>query len=467
MPLTVVLNLQSISYPTISNNIRVDIATQLNPGAIVATETDFVSGHPARIWSFPGLPRTNYVVVMNEIDGSGNPINQLAYFDVVPDSINGDLVRDDEQLTVGSAPSPVTGTTQMFFDGGSGRPDFRGWNINPERRNQPGTMIRDVEYSWDKTTGEFNLLTPGDVFIEGEPFNIDFDPIATPAGGSVNTAQSFTTRLITTNDNILLSDFGNKLIVEPASDYLELTLPDITTATDGLPVMIEVYKSTDCCVKIISSDTINFLSGNIYIGRNESLRIYNFIRSGTGEWRVDNADGNFKTVGQIVSFDQIESGLYNCVLLDGSELDALKYSRLYDYISRLPSGQKVVFSHWNDNVNTRILFSLIGTDTFMIPDRLALYQRAANTEMAGTFWRMSLESHKHVSPYNDAQSIGAPYGRTGLFGKIGSGSTDFDNDNWFTNNGTEIVGANQLNLAGAISGETRPNSYSINQYVLV
>jgi len=37
---TVVLSLYSIAYPTITNDIRVDIATQANPNAIVATETD-------------------------------------------------------------------------------------------------------------------------------------------------------------------------------------------------------------------------------------------------------------------------------------------------------------------------------------------------------------------------------------------------------------------------------------------
>jgi len=147
---TVVLNLYSIAYPTILNSIRVDIATQANPLAVVVSETDSVVGHPARIWTFPGLPRTNYQVRMNEIDALGNPINNLAFFDVVPNSV-GMLVRADEQLKVGVTPGLIAGNNAIRFDGGEVgvatgifRPEYksrknnRSWNYDTRRRLQLG-----------------------------------------------------------------------------------------------------------------------------------------------------------------------------------------------------------------------------------------------------------------------------------------------------------------------------------------
>lgn len=98
------LNAYSGAFPSITNRIQARVYKQSSPLAIVASITDEESGHPARIWSFPGLVRTNYIFKLVEIDGDDNVVNQLAYFDVVPGSIDGFLTRSFEQVQVDSTP---------------------------------------------------------------------------------------------------------------------------------------------------------------------------------------------------------------------------------------------------------------------------------------------------------------------------------------------------------------------------
>lgn len=114
---TVVLNLYTWNFPTITNRIRMSVFLQTDPQAFVASQIDAVSGHPERIWSFPGLPRENYGVVLDEIDVSDNVLRQLAFFDVVPSELESELCRDDEQIKVDTTPGLNGGATSAVFDG--------------------------------------------------------------------------------------------------------------------------------------------------------------------------------------------------------------------------------------------------------------------------------------------------------------------------------------------------------------
>jgi hypothetical protein len=463
MPLTVVLNLQSIAMPNIINPIRVDVATQDNPTSIVATETDTTAGHPARIWSFPGLPRTNYVVVMNEISG-GAPVNQLAYFDVVPDSISGDMVREDEQLIGGVTPGFDVGLNHVVFDGTNNLPDYRGWNINPERRNGGGTMQRGVEYSWDKDTGDFYWLQSGDQILPNELYNIDFDPIATPAGGSVppSVVVGFTTRLITSSDSILDTDLGTNIIVEPAGNYLELTLPAANSSKDGLPISISVFKSATCCVKLIGSIKFEY-GANMFLTQGESVEIYCFIRSaGNNEWRYRNANAGFASVGRLVYSDNVTP--INGVAATGTLCDLLTHARLWQWVQSLPPAYRQSFANWGSN---QTFFSDTDGTGFHVPNRANLYARPSKYgDIVGSLVAQQIASHKHMSPF--ASSFAQkPFGSAGFRNKLGSGSEDNDNDYWFTNDGTEIAGAAQMNPANLIGSETRPNSFITNSYILL
>jgi hypothetical protein len=158
------------------------------------------------------------------------------------------------------------------------------------------------------------------------------------------------------------------------------------------------------------------------------------------------------------------------LILDGSSVNQLQYARLYNFVLSLPLSQRPAYSARATSNNFCKYSASNGTE-FYIPNRRMLYARMNDSDEAipGTYYAQQIKAHKHIGAFNDSQSGGAfaPFGRTNQFGKPGSGSTDFNNDLWFTNDGTEIAGANQLNDAGLIGIETRPNSYSINKYVLI
>jgi len=356
------------------------------------------------------------------------------------------------------------------------RPDFRGWNINPERRNQPGTMKRDTEYSWNQTNGEFKLLITGDVFLAGEYYNIDFDPQEIKAGGSVPSGGGGTTpvvtakfacRVVTSSASVVLTDFGNKIILEPSGSYMELTLPDIATVPDCLPLDIAAYGTTDFCVKLkFTNGTKKWIYGTeIFICRGESLRLHNFIRTANApEWRFDRLCGNWGLVGRISELDNTQVGTINALLLNGAIVSNTQYARLWQYVASLPAPQR---KNYSDGVTT--FFSTLNGSNFRLPDRRGLYARQGATEDAGTKWRQQMEKHKHIGTWgeNVHGSIIPPFGSAGFANKIGDSDADDKNDWWYTNDGSEYAGAAQLNAAGIIGTETRPNSYSINKYVIV
>lgn len=473
--LTVVLDAYSIAYPTILNRIKAWVSPSDDPLVETAAIINDAP-HPERIWHFPGLPRRNYTFQMWEIDGSDNLLNRLAYFDVVPDQVKDLLTRDDEQITEGVTPDFYANITEYYFDGretapGSGifHPDYRGWNINPERRNGGGTMFRDSEYSWDAITGKFMWLVPGDGVQDQETYNIDFDPLEESATGSV-AIPGFAIRLITVDDNITLADFGNMILVEPASTKLTLTLPDVGTISEGLPLKIKVNKGAHCSVVLQTDDFVKFNQGKqLIMCDDESIELLKYNRGGIGEWHVLSPDGNFKTVGKIVDFDQLDADIVNVLPMDGSSVSVNTYWRLYNYVLSLPAIQKPSYIDW---VNNKTQFSLDdGLGNFHVPDRRTYYGRNTGTGMtvAGAFQRCAIEKHKHIvaDMDNPAAIGGAPFGSCGFTNKRGNAGSDSDNDYWFTNDGSELAGAAQLNAAGVIGTETRPNSYTINQYVLI
>ena len=211
---TVVLDAYSKAYPLILNRIRASVFLETDPIALVATIIDITVGHPARIWHFPGLPRANYGFSLDEIDIGGNPINNLALFSVVPSQIDGVLVRDDEQIKVDTTPGFNSGLNTVTFDGTAGKPNYIGWEIVPSELTGRGILAIGLDYSWDSVTGIFTLLQGGDVLAEGTIYNIHFNPILNPAGGSVPTINDFTTRLVIATGNIDVSDFGHPHIFQ-------------------------------------------------------------------------------------------------------------------------------------------------------------------------------------------------------------------------------------------------------------
>lgn len=389
---TLVLNAYSKAYATITNRIKATVYLQTDPQAAIASIIDTTAGHPARIWSFPGLPRNNYGFSLDEIDAGGLVVNNLADFDVVPGELDGFLVRDDEQPQVDVTTGFVSGTNTFTFDGTGGKPDYTGWEIVPSELNGRGILVRGVDYSWDKTTGIFLLLISGDVFSNGTYYNIHFEPITQPAGNSYPTVTDFEIVLVDSDTTLDDTYFGKKLIVEPTGVYVELKLPDINTIPQGRRLMIETGDGIHC-TKVIpnGSDAINWLRGNIYIAGNERLSIYAYSRLGVKEWRVDECDGNFKTVGQSVNDDAVVADVFNRLVSNGASILKTQYARLYnEFVLQLDASQVVDYDSWATG-NNKYLFSKANSanpayaNQFHIPDRRNLYQRNNSTGKAGDF----------------------------------------------------------------------------------
>lgn len=392
---TAVLDAWSSPYPSISNRIRAEVYYQDNPNALVDSIIDSTSGHPTRLYHFPGLERKNCRFELNEIDGSGNTIRNLAFFFVVPASIPDLLVRDAEQITVDTTPNLVSGTSVAVFDGTNGSPDYRGWTIAISEIAGSNFKIDQTEIDWQPTTGTLTLTQAGDVFSPHQVYEVLFNPQQVTAGGSVNTNLDVESVLVVSSFNLIPSDFGKRYIIEPNVDYLTVGFPDISTVVAGRNVWIEVGGNTPCTVELISlvSDTFNFLNGRILICPNEKVAVYNFIRSNsplTAEWRVTQSEGNFKTVGNLVHCYTPDN--FNAIKANNATYDKFQYARLYDYIENVlqPLGLVVNYDSWATG-NNKYMFSLANSanpsfaDKFHVPDLRGSFHRNTNAGNAGTF----------------------------------------------------------------------------------
>jgi len=458
---TVVLDAYSKAYPSITNRIRASI-TLSNDVAIIDSIIE-TGVHNARVWHFPGLPRNNYSFSLDEIDGSGVPINNLALFDVVPGTIDGTLVRDDEQIQVDTTTGFDSGLSSVTFDGTGGKPNYIGWEIVPSELDGRGILKEGLDYTWNKTTGEMVWLQVGDTLQTGTYYNIHFNPIINPAGNSVPTINDFTARIIVEDDNILVEDFGNTIIVEPSGVYLELQLPDITTVPQGRALSIETKAALGysvSCVKILKegATTINFLRGNLLMMNNESLQIYRFNRGvGDDEWRVRYPSGNFATVGQSISDDFTQVGVFCKQLLDGSIKNKYQYARIYEeVVLNLPGTQVVNYDDWATG-NNKYFFSLANSanpanaDKFYFPDRRGLFERNNNSGKSGDY----RDDQIKVSNLQVTIPQGNSYTGSGGTGRFGRGSVS-PNDVIISVVGTLGTG-----------DETSPKQYLINKYCLI
>ena len=455
---TVVLNLYTKAYSSISNRIRCAVIAS-DGVTVIASQIDTTSGHPQRTWTFPGLPRNNYGVSLDEIDGGGNPVNNLALFSVVPGQIDSGLIRPDEQLKVGAVSSGmVAGLQVATFDGSAGKPDFRDWNIVPSELTGRGILVRGVDYSWDSLVGTFTMLQSGDVFQPDQWWNFHFDSKSSTAGNSYSTVNDFTARIVTVSDTVLISDFGNAIIAEPAGELLTESLPSILNMPVGRALKYEVSPGVLSCVRIVpfGADVIKFGTGIIYILPGESIKIYVYSRNGNKEWRVLDYSGNFASVGKIVSFDQTGAGLKNLQAMDGSSVSVLKYARIYnELVLNIPLLQVVNYDDWATG-NNKYFFSLansanpLNAGKFLFPDRRSLYQKNNSTGKAGDLVNAQVGEFDLTIPFPTGDGfLNHPYLPTAL-GKGLNQNAPFDLVKIFpTNTGKE-------NLV---------KSYIINQYI--
>lgn len=401
---TVNVNIYTGPYPSISNPIEIRIYAQSAPTAVLDTRQK-PSPHLNDTWSFPGLPVTNYLFRIFEMDVTGTTIVQQlgSDMDVVPGTLNSVAFKATEQIAGGFTTGFNAGASSAVFDGTGGTEDWRGWDISTfDRIGAGGPLIKGSEYGWDKVTGTFNLLRSGDVIGDMEWFNVEFEPTAIPVPNSVpNVTPLFNTpKKITASYPAVLADMGGLLIIDPASVYLEVTLPNITTVFPGRLLELEMRSvSTVKCakIKVFVGQNIDWLRGprdSFFMLPGESIAVYRWVDpagSADGMWRVLRPFGEYMRVGQICSDDTLPANAYNLQMHDGSELDSLQYARIYnEHILNL-GAQAVNFDDWATG-NNKYFYSLANSANpakaglFKVPDRRGVYERNTDgTRLPGTY----------------------------------------------------------------------------------
>lgn len=93
------------------------------------------------------------------------------------------IVKNDEQIKVGTTPGLIAGESSFTFDGTLGKPDYRHYEIVISELTGRGIMVKDLDYTWNSTTGRFDLLVYNefpDVFTLGTYYNVHFQPLVQP-----------------------------------------------------------------------------------------------------------------------------------------------------------------------------------------------------------------------------------------------------------------------------------------------
>lgn len=471
---TVALQIWTAPYPSITNDLTVNVYAQSDPAAIIATLTHDGPDHTTQeTWPFGGLPQEDLLFRIFETSG-GTIIRQLGSdMNVVPGSKTGIAYRAPEQITADATTGFSSGVNTVVFDGTGGKEDWRGFDIGTlNRMGGEGDMKKGVEYSWNVNTAQLQLLGAGDLFNPNEWFNVDFVmQVSTATTSTATGVPAFTTpKVITANYNILAGDFGGLLILRPpasgtpSANYITATLPDIGTVVPSVILKIEFARSTvQQCAAIAcrSGQIIDWLEGNrgnLYIRNQETIEIYKFIDTGGPVWRIFNPFGNFLKVGEQVVDDNNPVNVFNKVLLDGGVsatggtvgLDTQQYAGLYnDFVLKLPPAEVCNYDDWTTG-NNKYLYSLANSSNptlagkFFIPNRLNTFERTTDgTRVPGTFQDAQILSHQHNNgvvddkPAGDSANafangqtaVGAPWGtggqlNTGTGGRLFQGLTN-------------------------------------------
>lgn len=465
---TVNLNIYTSAYPSITNDIEINLYLQSDDTAVIATVRK-AAPHGLHTWSFPGLTPSNYLFRIFEIAGS-TIVQQLGDdMDVVPGSAGDVLFRATEQIEAGSTVGFTAGTNTFTFDGTGGTEDWRGWDIDTADRMSIGPMKKNLDYSWNKTTGVFTLLVSGDVFGPLEWFNISFAAQTSDVASSVPVIIPTVTATIVSGSSYTIdatTDFGKTILIDPSGNYAEIQLPDIATVTAGKIISFEMRRaSVQKCAKILTmgADVIDWLAGNrsdIFICPNEFISLYKFIDPAgpTSMWRVLNPIGNYATVGRQFNDDNLPVNVFNQILMDGADADVLQFARLYnDYVLQLAGGQAVNYDDWATG-NNKYKFSLanssIGANAgkFKIPDRRNAFDRNTDgTRIPGDYQIEMIGPHAHAERAYTAGGggTGPNIFVVGFFVKIGS------------------LLDGQAMTANNTGTENRPANYATRKYLLV
>lgn len=398
MPSTVTPRIYTGAFPTIVNPIKYALYAASDPLAEVDSQT-FSAPHPIRAVSFPGLDRINYILrVFEMLDGV--PLRTLVNdFNFNPDNNDVDY-KTPEIVIVGLTPGIEPGSTTFTFDGTDGKPDWRNWVpiVQP-----PGfsPWLQDYDYTWDALTGTFTVIN-GQALESEFRMLVEFETKIVTGASGIPTAKLFS-QVLDVNANVTLvpDDFGKKILVNPASTYLKISLPNILTVPPLKTIFFEtgIDTGTDYCVEIQTEGSTQWTygkagRGSMFMTAGESFTAYRYGDA----WHVQDASGNYKEVGEQFASDAEEDEITGAIVMKGQLLSTTQYARLYnDYVLKLPAGRAVPFSGpggWSENPTK---WSLASGGFFRCPDRRNRHERNADaSNLAGAPLADAVGAHQHL-----------------------------------------------------------------------
>lgn len=432
-----------------------------------------------QLHTFSGVPNVVYNYKLYESADTTPAGTVRNYFDVQPNK-NTYNTRDDLYLVANTSPFLASGTSFYGPD-----PSLVGWNWSLEQPGGVGTLAFGVDYvktigGVDTTQDDTNatgwrFLDPTNLIGDGQKFFIHFQPqlaaTSTPSSGTFIA----NTQLLIANTTLDNSAVGQSFLLQGGGGFIGVTLPDINTVPDNMPIFFSSNGGSHINAGIIcfagqklqwydnqTNLGSNTLASALNMGQCESGYVYRFTYPDSSKkWIVSGMDGR-RVVGEIVY--QYSKIPLNTVFAKGQLLSRANYAGLWAYVQNLESGILIAESSYNDTVtvNGRIYqknwakYSTgDGSTTFRVPT-LWLYgfQRAKNGAVGslsyngipGDFYPQVVGIHDHathgkgpilqgviqwfLSILNNRYSNGG--GSDKLGGKAGSPDTDMrtsDNTN--------------------------------------
>jgi hypothetical protein len=192
-------------------------------------------------------------------------------------------------------------------------------------------------------------------------------------------------------------------------------------------------------------------------------------------WRVHDSDGNFRTVGELVSEYATIDTVFNKVALDNTVYSAEKEARLYnDYILNLPSDEVVSYADWGTG-NNKYKFSLADVDgNFHVPDVRDLFERNTDgTRKPGAFQDSQNKFHTHLFAGDDSMiswtqdpTLWMPQKPTGYANKTGDlvNGGGMGHALYFTSE-SYILQAGVYVKENPTSDGSRPKNYTVRKYI--
>lgn len=377
------------------------------------------------------------------------------------------LMRPDSRYIYGTTGTFTNNTTIVDAS-------LIGWNISFEQFGS-GTLNPGVDYTFDNTTGTIVLIN-GTTYQNGQNMIVHFLPQITNAPSS---SSGISTGSIVAVSTTLTSAISNSAIyLQGSGGSFIATLPVLSTMMDYQPVEFYSYGGNHINVRLLCQGTDkiqwNVLRTSIVLGQGEEVTLF----KANGVWNVKHPSPFIKMAGEIVyRYGKDNANVdFPYVIADGSLLNRLTYSRLFDYFSLLPGAALVAEASWGNSStldgstyypNKGFWTVGDGSTTFRVPLLFNQFIRGADgsSRQPGSFQADAMQSHSHdtgMAPTNGHW----PFGRTPSAENVGGDTGQFSFKARLTGPpynlpGTDTDGA----LITKVSTETRPENISL--YALI